>query len=76
MMYMLGLISSCTSPFLQTYPKMALSPPIGVQISLNGDKNMRAVPGRHRFIGVEKCFLPRSRTASDFLAKMKINQFQ
>ena len=27
MMYMLGLISSCTSPFLQTYPKMALSPP-------------------------------------------------
>ena len=25
MMYMLGLISSCTGPFLQTYPKMSLS---------------------------------------------------
>ena len=56
MMYMLGLISSCTSPFLQTNPKRALSPPIGVQISLNGDKNMRAVPGRPRLGSKNVCY--------------------
>ena len=55
MMYMLGLISSCSSPFLQTNPKRALSPPIGVQISLNGDKNMRAVPGRPRLGSKNVC---------------------
>ena len=43
-MYMLGLISSCTGPFLQTYPKMALLPPIRVQISLYGNK-LRQVEG-------------------------------
>ena len=42
-------------------------------------------PERHRWlqcqdgdyqIGVEKCLLPQSGTVPDFLAKMKINQFQ
>ena len=37
MMYMLELISSCTRPFLQTYPKMALSPP-DWGTTFNGDK--------------------------------------
>ena len=55
MMYMLGLIPFCTCPFLQTYPKMALSPPIGVQISLNGDKNMQAVSGRPRLGSKNVC---------------------
>ena len=47
MMYNLGLISSCTGPFLQTYPKIALYPPptpVGVQISLYGNK-LRQVEG-------------------------------
>ena len=44
MMFMLGLISSCTCPFLQTYPKMAFNPQIRVQISLYGNK-LRHVEG-------------------------------
>ena len=41
-------------------------------------KNMRALSERPREtpIGVEKCLLPQSGTVPDFLAKVKINQFQ
>ena len=38
-------------------------------------KNMQALSERPP-IGVEKCLLPQSGTVPDFLAKMKINQFQ
>ena len=75
MMYLFGLISSCTGPFLQTYPKMALSPPDRGTNFLNGDKKYASCAGKTP-IGVEKCLQPQSGTASDFLAKMKINQFQ
>ena len=45
MMFMLGLMPSCTDAFFLTYPKVALlPPPIGVQISLYGNK-LRQVEG-------------------------------
>ena len=46
MMYMLGLISYAQVHFYKHTLKWPFHPPIGLQISLNGDKNMRAVPGR------------------------------
>ena len=40
-----------------------------------GDKKYASCV-RETPIGVEKCLLPQSGTVPDFLAKMKINQFQ
>ena len=47
----------------------------GIKISSFGDKKF-ATCVRETPIGVEKCLLPQSGTVPDFLAKMKINQFQ
>ena len=51
------------------------NPQTGIKISSFGDKKYASCV-RETPIGVEKYLLPQSGTVSDFLAKMKINQFQ
>ena len=55
MMYMLGLISSCTGPFYKHTLKWPFHSPIGVQIFLNGDKKYASC-AKETPIGVKKMF--------------------